>query len=717
MPVTLTTRSAWGTVSSTDAYVTGTFTPAPNELLVAAGAAGNGNDADIAGIAVYDSLGGTWTQLALQVATPLGGLAFVYVKDAGPAPQAQTVTVAASPNTVCDVEVAVAGAAGAAPAYLQAAQAALNAQGATGTVSTVTITPAYTGSVIVGAAGANVTANTPAPGGSASMASPWGTSQGTIAPLNNNYNFAGGSSAHWGANPTNATFTVIPAGSAPPGAPASASYVAEITPVTTIDADITNTYPQVVSQGIPYALTAWVYLAAQADMRIQTYVFWYDPSFNFLGLVFGPLVTVAANSWQQVTASLGVPPAGATQAAPAIGANTSVISPSPNPLYVANAIFYTNGDVLATFQGSALTTGGQAVTVGVSAALTQGALVAAEIIPAVPQVYSVTALPSRTWLERWGPSAARPQAKLVIPAPYTPPYFVSGGDASGTAADAGEGLALADTDASGLAADLEALQVFSPPAAAVRVSRTWLERFGPSAGHPQAKLALPVGPQWVLVRISDADASGVTADSGQVPPPGTETCHGEDSGFAFPLTGEISAGADAGELISLSDSDRSGFAVDLEFSAWPHDSDSEGPAAEYWYWSGPLRDTEVSGRTADGGEVTYIEDADASTGNDAGFTLEVYSYQPLFRWTGGYFQLRAPVPHAAGREASREFLLWQGERPDGTGLRLAAAFAQGLLSFVSSSDSGSAAEGDADVASLDVVLVISPALSVTVEVS
>ena len=126
------------------------FTPAAGSLLVALCATGNYTGVTVTGVAVTDSVGGTWTQLVRAGAGAVLSDASVWVKDAGPSPVAQTVTFTISPSTVHACGLVVTQFSGTAPA---ASQTAGGHAAATGTVSSVAVTPAVTGSWTVGAFG------------------------------------------------------------------------------------------------------------------------------------------------------------------------------------------------------------------------------------------------------------------------------------------------------------------------------------------------------------------------------------------------------------------------------------------------------------------------------------------------------------------------------------------------------------------------------------
>ncbi len=133
------------------AYTSPSFTPKPNELLVALVLIGNSAGQTITSCTVTGS-GGTWTKLKGSTFNS-NGWAGVWAMDAGAAPSAQTITVTQGALTITDPNVHVIAFVNAANTAAQAVQAALNAQTATGTTTTVSVTPAETGSQVVASLG------------------------------------------------------------------------------------------------------------------------------------------------------------------------------------------------------------------------------------------------------------------------------------------------------------------------------------------------------------------------------------------------------------------------------------------------------------------------------------------------------------------------------------------------------------------------------------
>ena len=127
------------------------FTPQAGELIVASVGFGNGNGINATSMTMTDSGGGgagTWRQLVRQAGsgTTNSGDASVNCKDIS-ASASMTVTCTSGPSTVMDPVMAVYRMAGAAAAASQ------NGGTAKTNALTVTVTPAKTGSVIIGASG------------------------------------------------------------------------------------------------------------------------------------------------------------------------------------------------------------------------------------------------------------------------------------------------------------------------------------------------------------------------------------------------------------------------------------------------------------------------------------------------------------------------------------------------------------------------------------
>lgn len=207
---------------------------------------------------------------------------------------------------------------------------------------------------------------------------------------------------------------------------------------------------------------------------------------------------------------------------------------------------------------------------------------------------------------------------------------LSAADTEGAAQDAGEAIAasLSDTDTSGPEADggeFAYALVFAPPAFP---GPSWRNRF---IGFGR-RLAIPLFwglPSTTPVSDSDSclgedseidtlgpatDVSGTTLDTEALvaQPADTETCHGTES-----------FGSLSGTFV----------ASDTETCMG---ADSNG------YQSGPFSDTDTGHGTDAEADTRTQADTETSTGTETQI-IDVYTYVPLFRWTGGYFQAPAPV--------------------------------------------------------------------------
>lgn len=136
------------TTGNTATVTSGSFTPAPNTLLVAYCMGGNGSaQASNNTGTVTDSLGGTWTRKGLDVST-FAGEAAIWVRDIGPTPAAMTVTFDPGGAMASGLMIRCTWYGNARPAAQQPGTVALNALAGTYSVS---ITPTATGSLLAGA--------------------------------------------------------------------------------------------------------------------------------------------------------------------------------------------------------------------------------------------------------------------------------------------------------------------------------------------------------------------------------------------------------------------------------------------------------------------------------------------------------------------------------------------------------------------------------------
>lgn len=145
---------------------TASFTPTASSLLVAVGASGS-SGTPITG-AVTDSLGSTWTLIRRNNAAR-GEACEVWMMDAGASPAARTVTWTVSTGgdgAAFSVGVFTG-------AQTTAQHSATVGSSASGTQLTISLTPAASGSLIVGSAGYAVANQTWTVNAATSVASPW----------------------------------------------------------------------------------------------------------------------------------------------------------------------------------------------------------------------------------------------------------------------------------------------------------------------------------------------------------------------------------------------------------------------------------------------------------------------------------------------------------------------------------------------------------------
>lgn len=145
--------AAWAT-NAGNSVTSGSYTPTANLLQVALCCLGNGNNGTIASPAISDTASGSWTLLASAVTTTGPG-AWVYCKDAGASPAAQTVTFGLTAG-VDNTGIIVRQFASAKPAAQQNGVTASTGSSAV-TAVTKAITPLTTGSQVVGAYGFSTT--------------------------------------------------------------------------------------------------------------------------------------------------------------------------------------------------------------------------------------------------------------------------------------------------------------------------------------------------------------------------------------------------------------------------------------------------------------------------------------------------------------------------------------------------------------------------------
>lgn len=174
----------------------------------------------------------------------------------------------------------------------------------------------------------------------------------------------------------------------------------------------------------------------------------------------------------------------------------------------------------------------------------------------------------------------------------------------------------------------------------------------------------------LTAHVSDADSATGT-DGGEGGTGGghksdSDYGHGEDSGFAFPGSADACSCSDGNEQVRQIDADACA-GDDEPTRAWPHDADSATAADNSSSWP---HDTDACTASEDWQKTRTFTDADSGSGlDDEHHQVEVFSYQPDFRWTGGGYELVWVVPDGDGGFAG--VTVWRGPVPDAGVYRLA----------------------------------------------
>lgn len=222
-------------------------------------------------------------------------------------------------------------------------------------------------------------------------------------------------------------------------------------------------------------------------------------------------------------------------------------------------------------------------------------------------------------------------ARPVLPQPLPSEIGIGSADASGTAADGAEVIRVADTDASQPALDAgESVAPEISPPVSTRSGPAWQARFRHTA-RPVLP-AFAVGGTFFITDTEAARSADTGAPLGAV---STDALSGTDSGFTAVADAESAQASDSERPFAQADADASQLTLDLELTAWPRDADAS-TSSDSAYWSGPLADTEAS-TSADTGTIA-VSDADAGHSAEV-LTLDIYSFQPSFRFTGGGYEV------------------------------------------------------------------------------
>lgn len=254
---------------------------------------------------------------------------------------------------------------------------------------------------------------------------------------------------------------------------------------------------------------------------------------------------------------------------------------------------------------------------------------------------------------------------------------------SGTTSD-GSSTGLQDSDAAHGADGGEAVLAVQPQVQASRLLPPGL-RSPMSLGHREWYQTAPQPAGGIVITDSDS-------------------CQGIDSGFSF-LSDSDSCTGTEGSLYSFAfrDSDAS-FSAERELTAWPGSSDSctgtDGTGSWYTVATG-ASDSDSCHATE--GVIAYtfpVSDfTESCTGTETQI-IDVYTYQPPFRWTGGQYEVRFG-----------ERVVWSGSHPDRSVLELAATLAaSAAVEFPQDHDECHAEEDQAPLTS--VTLIAEPAVIV-----
>jgi hypothetical protein len=270
---------------------------------------------------------------------------------------------------------------------------------------------------------------------------------------------------------------------------------------------------------------------------------------------------------------------------------------------------------------------------------------------------------------------------------------VTGGSQPGAASLSGTG-SLSTAATQGPAVALAGSGAFSAAAYLIAPAGAALSGSGTLSAAP----ALFLRPSVAL-----SGTGALTTTIGGTPVFDTDAVRIEDSEFAVLSDPDSATGTDAGEAVRISDTDSMKI-TEAETSAWPHDTDSVR-VTEDGGWSGPVADlTPETVHVTEGGERIRLADADSAAAADA-HLVQVWTYQPPFRWTGSEYAL-----HYGDRVA------WTGPRLDRAAFELADRLAQAsTVEWVHDTDQASIAD-DERFGLLNVQLTVYPSLEVTLTI-
>jgi hypothetical protein len=158
------------------------------------------------------------------------------------------------------------------------------------------------------------------------------------------------------------------------------------------------------------------------------------------------------------------------------------------------------------------------------------------------------------------------------------------------------------------------------------------------AGSGADALAVVVTSPVALAEAgSGSDALGISTGPGTIIITDADSCHAEDSGFAYVTGADGCTGSDGGEVIRISDSDRC-TATDVSRTRWVRDTDA--CHASELSLSAHKSDSD-GGRATDGGERIALASSDACTAAEATAPVGIWTGVPPFKTGpgGGWYEV------------------------------------------------------------------------------
>lgn len=165
---------------------------------------------------------------------------------------------------------------------------------------------------------------------------------------------------------------------------------------------------------------------------------------------------------------------------------------------------------------------------------------------------------------------------------------------------------------------------------------------------------------------------------------------GQDSGFYYASDSDTATMTEGVGPFVMHDSD-GGSMTERELTAWPGDSDLGKLFTEFGTFSGPLSDSDGGGLLSENVGPFPVHDSEASSGSE-GQVIEVWTYQPPFRFTGGNYEV-----------VYRGRVVWSGATPERFAVHLAQQLEAGTMHVVWDSDEGVASEAETPLATVTLV--------------